>query len=398
MISRTNQLNFTKKRVGASEIQELIYDSDIECAAIHVKDKFGDYGICGFYAYNKLTNSLIHFLFSCRILNLGVENYVYHKLGCPSLDVVGPVSTNLSEKPITWIKEDSSDVVCLNDSEANRQGKGIKKTVISIAVIGGCDLGQLCHYFNPRKYSLTTDFNYSSVNHINIHREHTVFLRLSKSISDEQRFAFVQLPFLDSKALDFKFLDRRNEYDYLVYTPLMNYTQSLYRNKKNGLTVAYGAYNNILLCDKVRDFSDEQLESFKSKYEYLGPQKPDDFYSDLCWLSEQVNCPIIFLNGAEVEINNPNEFGAEERHKIMNKVLSSFVSNNPQRFHIIDVNRYVKTRYDLKDNIKHYDRRVYIDLAKDIMSFCDLGEIKVNRVEVASQYLKGVLKRAKKLL
>lgn len=398
MISRTNQLNFTKKRVGASEIQELIYDSDIECAAIHVKDKFGDYGICGFYAYNKLTNSLIHFLFSCRILNLGVENYVYHKLGCPSLDVVGPVSTNLSEKPITWIKEDSSDVVCLNDSEANRQGKGIKKTVISIAVIGGCDLGQLCHYFNPRKYSLTTDFNYSSVNHINIHREHTVFLRLSKSISDEQRFAFVQLPFLDSKALDFKFLDRRNEYDYLVYTPLMNYTQSLYRNKKNGLTVAYGAYNNILLCDKVRDFSDEQLESFKSKYEYLGPQKPDDFYSDLCWLSEQVNCPIIFLNGAEVEINNPNEFGAEERHKIMNKVLSSFVSNNPQRFHIIDVNRYVKTRYDLKDNIRHYDRRVYIDLAKDIMSFCDLGEIKVNRVEVASQYLKGVLKRAKKLL
>lgn len=50
LINRSNQLNFTKFRIGVSDIESLMQNPNIESAAISVVDNFGDYGICGFYA------------------------------------------------------------------------------------------------------------------------------------------------------------------------------------------------------------------------------------------------------------------------------------------------------------------------------------------------------------
>ncbi len=68
---------------------------------MRVQDRFGDYGLVGIYCLNPAENRLEQFVFSCRILHLGVEQFTYAQLGFPTLEVQGDVATTLNqtEKP-----------------------------------------------------------------------------------------------------------------------------------------------------------------------------------------------------------------------------------------------------------------------------------------------------------
>ncbi|MCR5238233.1 MAG: HAD-IIIC family phosphatase, partial [Lachnospiraceae bacterium] len=68
---RTNQLNFTKKRMSQDELRDMLSDDQIETMLCRVSDDYGDYGIVGFYS--KHNNRLLHYVFSCRIMNMGIE-------------------------------------------------------------------------------------------------------------------------------------------------------------------------------------------------------------------------------------------------------------------------------------------------------------------------------------
>ena len=110
LIQRTNQLNFTKERIEKKELIDILENKSIETAYITAKDNFGDYGIIGFYAMKN--NRLIHFLFSCRTIGIGIESYIYKKLGCPQLNIIGEVAVNLdANKSIDWIKECDCNII-----------------------------------------------------------------------------------------------------------------------------------------------------------------------------------------------------------------------------------------------------------------------------------------------
>ena len=53
LVQRSNQLNYTKRRDGKEDIKKIITDSNIRTGVVKVKDKFGDYGMVGFYAISK---------------------------------------------------------------------------------------------------------------------------------------------------------------------------------------------------------------------------------------------------------------------------------------------------------------------------------------------------------
>ena len=86
LANRTNQLNFTKSRFGTlEELEEYIAgenSASIHHGAVFVYDKYGDYGLVGFYAFNENNKKpmLGHFFFSCRILNMGIEIALYSLL------------------------------------------------------------------------------------------------------------------------------------------------------------------------------------------------------------------------------------------------------------------------------------------------------------------------------
>ena len=104
LINRTNQLNFTKRRLpedpdaARAELRALLSEHNIQAGLLRVRDKYGDHGFCGIYVLRNQRAAgriLLHFAFSCRILGMGVEIWLYRWLKRPALRVEGPVLTDI---------------------------------------------------------------------------------------------------------------------------------------------------------------------------------------------------------------------------------------------------------------------------------------------------------------
>ena len=143
LINRTNQLNYTKIRLETDDevqgLRDLISGRNVHAGTVHVVDNYGDYGLVGFYLGMRRSkyNKLIHFVFSCRTMNMGVEQYVYETLSSPDIEIVGPVSYGLkTHDRVDWIN------VGGGDRTPNQSGPVNEKLVL----LGGCDLLQLASY------------------------------------------------------------------------------------------------------------------------------------------------------------------------------------------------------------------------------------------------------------
>lgn len=148
MIQRTNQLNYTKNRCNEEELHTLLQRDDVETRYIKAKDDFGEYGVVGFYAIKG--NNLIHFLFSCRTIGFGIENFLYAILDYPQLSIVGEVTTPLSkESNVSWIE--------IVEDENQVKNKPTKKKEKRILMIAGCDLKQAAAYLDS-SYNIDQEF------------------------------------------------------------------------------------------------------------------------------------------------------------------------------------------------------------------------------------------------
>ncbi|MGI0484814.1 HAD-IIIC family phosphatase [Pantanalinema rosaneae CENA516] len=81
LTQRTNQFNFTTIRRTEAEIQQLM-QAGMECRAVTVRDRFGDYGLVGVMLFSSTANAvhLDTFLLSCRVLGRGVEHQMIRYL------------------------------------------------------------------------------------------------------------------------------------------------------------------------------------------------------------------------------------------------------------------------------------------------------------------------------
>lgn len=75
LVNRSNQMNFTKSRFKYDYLFTLFELKNGTNFKIRVKDKYGDYGIAGYVCI--LNNTVLHFVFSCRILGMCVEAKTY---------------------------------------------------------------------------------------------------------------------------------------------------------------------------------------------------------------------------------------------------------------------------------------------------------------------------------
>jgi FkbH-like protein len=140
LANRTNQLNFTKIRLekpaAVEKFRKQCSTYGTSVGTIHVSDRYGDYGMVGFYMLRNLKDvkRLVHFAFSCRTMNMGIEQYVHERLGKPACRIVQPVANPIKTfKKIDWIHEGSGGEVTLGALQ------GSKKLVL----LGGCELRQL---------------------------------------------------------------------------------------------------------------------------------------------------------------------------------------------------------------------------------------------------------------
>lgn len=158
LIERTNQLNFTKKRLSnenqRNKFNALLEHFQRNCGVIYCRDKFGDHGAIGFYVVRTtyFGKFLDHFVFSCRIMNMGIESFVYQYLNRPQLDVVEPVAYRPDgDEIIDWIEL----VDEFDEQECSSSGS------LSTLLLGPCNLLQASAFLGKTTNFLHTMRNES---------------------------------------------------------------------------------------------------------------------------------------------------------------------------------------------------------------------------------------------
>ncbi len=293
MINRTNQLNFTKRRLpedeatAFAELDRLLARHNCVAGLIRVVDKFGDYGYCGLFIMEILEGGqrhLEHFIFSCRILNMGVEHYVYNFLKRPTLDIVGEVISNPADNlEVDWIN--------LISPKAVSGKRGSKKSQRAYFLRGGCDLAVLEHYTRMNSNQVVTESNIVR-NGIPLRLDHSTVWRLAldgvpiAALEDLSKLSFTKSDF--TTRIDFH---RQGEVYVLSFLP--DQWVSVYRHKKTGILVPFFLDPSNGMLDLCALSASERLaltqsdhvklamETLASSFEYYGSSLDDVFISNL---------------------------------------------------------------------------------------------------------------------
>ena len=375
LINRTNQLNYTKIRLGAEQVDELLGDKRYDCGYVEVKDVFCDYGIVGFFA--KKGKHLDHFLFSCRTIGMGIEQFVYATLGFPTLNVLGEVVTALKmEGKPGWIKIVSS---------FEHVDKNVNSDNIRILLKGPCDVSQVLPFFKDSTL-FDTEFSYvSKEKHMYIEAQnHLSQVFLSTDADDETKKGLIKtLPFIDRDYFDTKVLS--GQYDIIILSLLPNYGLGLYKNiHEEGLIVPFNQYtfdftehaNWVDIMHQQCDWPDSAIYSaynyFKENYEFIGRESDEDLIAGLTRLRSLIpeSTYLLLVNGAEYEFVGTVKQGYEQRHVLhrhLNSIVESFAAQY-DNVSILDVNDCINGSEDYLDTINHYKKVVYYRMALAIQS------------------------------
>ena len=240
LINRTNQLNFTKKRLPEDPVRarkkllESLDNFDAQAGLVHVKDRYGDYGYCGFYETKtrKGRTRLRHFCFSCRILNMGVESWLYERLGRPAIEVQGEVLTDLSKPAeVDWISLASSDD---GTSSRARRDTGISRVIVR----GACTVSPLVHYFTMDVPEVVGEFN-EVRDGIQVRLDHSLTLRYAiEGLSVEQLEILRPLGFTEAH-FQTSFADASAEPALRILSNWIDEQPVLHRHKETGLLIPF---------------------------------------------------------------------------------------------------------------------------------------------------------------
>lgn len=383
LIQRSNQLNFTKKRIDENELRILSCNIDYVLGYVSVSDSYGKYGIVGFYALNKVNNQLEHFLFSCRTMGMGIEQYVYATLGYPNLFVIEPVSGSVSKE--AGMPEYISRVDKLGDEEykllnaANSQLKVLLK--------GPCDLEVMASYLEADNVTLDKEFNFVDCNgnqadYFN-HLEN--ILNLDADIINDwcSKYSFLSKEGFQTKLFS-------GEYDIVCLSPLMDATLAVYDDGRNH-HIAYGLYskplsqlkNHKLYINKQimtarSNFNEDELLRFSEEFKQIN-YSPEMVADNLAMVIERIyekkeSTKVVVLLMGELEYkSNASEFldTFANKHKI-HKSINDHIRNKfrgNSSVYLLDVNKYIKSQIDYFDNINHYSKYVYFKMAQEFVEY-----------------------------
>jgi FkbH-like protein len=371
LVLRTNQLNFTKRRPTRDQLAALVADPGVATGSVEAADRYGDYGICGFYALDRDTGSLIDLLFSCRVMGMGIEPWLYDHLGRPDLDVVGEVSGTLTGT-VDWITLDDD-----TDADVGRRHAGPTPgggRAGRILIIGGCDLSTTADFLGG---DIATEFAHPGPTGAFVHAGHTETIRSSWTGLTPDQWALVdRLPMVDRTTYrSAAVVDP--DYDVLVLSVLTDYTQGLYRHRDTGLVVPWNQFSADVTDPALRErlvrrHTREGMDAawfgwFADQFEPIGGLSPERFQENIAWLAATIpdRAALILVNGAEFPLDNPKEPGRHLHHARMNAALDEVVADLPNA-RVCDVRTFIASPDDFTDHLRHYRRRCYLAMAEEI--------------------------------
>ncbi|MCR4922712.1 MAG: HAD-IIIC family phosphatase [Lachnospiraceae bacterium] len=372
---RTNQLNYTKNRDDKELLTRFIVNDWNDSAYVRVRDRFGDYGIVGFYCFNKREKKVEHFFFSCRVLGMGIEQYVYQKLGCPDMEIKEPVASPLSKTLKTpWIKEDKGLEI--------KEDK-VRDSRVRVLLKGPCDMSAIEPYLTGG--NITTEFNYiNEKGFVTTGQNHTMHIYESMELSDKEIDEILkEVPFIIRGDFETKLFSE--EYSIICLSLLQDLSAGLYRNRESGAYISFSSKNYDLTSEKFRerfinksiqghdfDFTEEIIDRFSQKWEFIGNTPIDLLLRNLDFIYDNVKGNPIFLIilGSEVDYEGYNEEfdGLCEIYREVNPIIRAFAEDH-DNVRIIDPSDYIHSQEDFNDSINHYSRNVYYEIAGKICEY-----------------------------
>ncbi len=388
LIQRSNQLNFTKVRSSKEELTALLGDPVVEAGYVSVTDRFGDYGIVGFYAVRD--SALEHFAFSCRILGMGVEQYVYNLLGRPKLDVQGDVIGDLTPTELPrWINQSGSAAARLEKMEIG----GLSPH--SVLVKGPCDLTAVYPFIQNTEL-FDTEFTYVARGGFLVESTgHTTHIVEAGRLSDaEKRRVTEEVPFADPGMYDDSIF--RRGYKVVFISILQDANLGVYHRRGTGERIAF-LPANIPMTDPENwpkliagacftanfRFTEEILRDFSEKYEFDGRNSPEQIVENLAWIRAKLppDCTLCVMLGGELKREGETDENYKDRHlvhKSINDAIRAWAKDE-QHVVLLDVNRYLTDQRSFYNHFNHYSKPVYYQIAKemaDIISRCTGSEIR----------------------
>ena len=384
---RSNQLNFTKLRSSKEELSALFAEPGVEAGYVSVSDKFGDYGIVGLYALKE--KRLVHFCFSCRTLGMGIEQYVYNKLGRPDYIAVGDVISDLSMKEgPDWINQAET-----GETEDRLQIKNLKEH--TVLVKGPCDLFQVYPYIAQTEL-FDTEFTYTNSRGVLVESTgHTTHLVEAARLTEEQKNRILrEVPFADAGMYNDRIY--RQDYKVVFISILTDANLGVYRRKGTGERLAFLEYLHPMTDPNNWDgiisgryhnagfpFTREILHDFSEKYEFLGRNDASTVVENLAFIRSRLpeSCTLVVMLGGELKYEkNTNPAYADRHlvHRAMNQRIREWAKDQAN-VRLMDVNRYLVDQSSFYDHFNHYIKPVYYSLAKemvDIVNECTGSEIR----------------------
>ena len=404
LINRTNQLNFTKKRLpeepekARAKLRDTLDRIGTQTALIRVTDRYGDYGYCGFYlARTKRGQTrLVQYCFSCRILNMGVENWLYEKLGRPEIRIVGEVLTDLS-KPLNvdWINVQGSG-----------QSDKIGKTPVGPRVIirGACSVSPLAHYFAMESPEIVGEFN-DIRNSVMVRRDHTLMLRYAiEGISSKEMDILRPLGFIESD-FETKFTDTRDEPALRLLSNWVDSQDMIWRHKQTGFLVPYKLKRKK--SDKGWEDEEESqgdephgnvgdFESYlQENFEFLGelPEEEAAKNFDAILGALPPGSPLFIISAPDTK---PGKKKSATTWAIeLNRRTAAAVARHPDKL-VLPVAIADLADEDERQTIAHFDRKVYFRLYQHLSAkfreLCSSPESTEQNVAASSAAQPGELR------
>lgn len=375
MIMRTNQLNYTKDRCPIDALQALFHSDGHRFGIVDVADNYGDYGTVGFFALDTATRTLRHFLFSCRTLGMGIEQYVYQQLGFPSLNVVGDVANNVvPENIVTWINTGQAGPVKVENT-SSRNGRRIK-----VLVKGPCDMKGTIDFINAGGADITEEFNCVNDRGVSITGfNHTSNMLQGLSAPTSALDSLVsQVPMIDASLFRTRLFD--GDWDVVFLSLLPDCHEGVYERKSDGLRFTFSSFNfdftnpdnfNAILegdfnCHNYK-FSREELESLHRDFTFLGHLPAEEIAANIDTLIGKLpgsTTAVLLLGNTK---GNPDDAQPEFKGQVtVNREVNDVIKRrfaDRSNVRIIDYTDLIETADDVRD-ANHLSRRARYRLSQ----------------------------------
>ena len=401
LVSRTNQLNYTKKRQTRDELEQLFKEPDVDSGYVTVKDRFGDYGIVGFWAVKNQT--AIHFLFSCRTLGMSVEQYVYREIGCPKLHIVEPVAATVNENDMPdWINQNNTD-------ETKSEKASTKCRVL---LKGPCDMEQI-FAFIEKDENIFTEFSYVGDNGSLVEGYNSTpqIVTMLASTGERKQEILSDVNWFDSKMLESAL--ESTDFSYVVFSMLTDGNLGFYQRntgevialceKKYDLTNPenWNAYIESNIFTSGINFKKDDLQKFSEKYKYVSNADGSITLESLQKIWEKAgNTKIILLLGSERKFpkqEKPSFANRHEFHHLLNQKIKAWAENK-ENVILLCFDDYIKSDSDYLDTINHFTKRVYFAMAEELIRIIngDSNDFQSKgRIAIFYETIKAKIKKVK---